>query len=133
MTNRTEEIATKLASETAIKASELATTTSNTAVALASKTAESMAAISTDISWIKQSLSNIELKLGEMQKAFVTATQHTEVLKRLDDIEPRVTKLEFWRSTLIASWGVAAALLTFFYFQLAQPFISEVVRHINGR
>jgi phage-related minor tail protein len=122
-----------LATTTAQQATDVANIAMKTAADLAAKTVETTTRIETNMGWMMKSLTNIETTLAEMQKAFVTATQHTEVLKRLDDIEPRVTKLEFWRSTLIASWGVAAALLTFFYFQLAQPFISEVVRHINGR
>jgi len=94
-------------------ASELATTTANTAVALASKTAESMATITTDISWMKRSLSSIEAKLNEMDKAFVTAAQHAEVLKRLDEQQTQIEdlKTEKTRTAVLLSIGIGILTL----------------------
>jgi tetrahydromethanopterin S-methyltransferase subunit G len=104
-------VATKLAAETASKAADLATVTSNTAVALASKTAESMGIISTDISWMKKSLAAIESKLDQMDKAFVTAAQHSDVLKRLDEHDIRITSLETEKTRQVTLLTVAGFLL----------------------
>ena len=124
------------ASEAAHRAAEAAATAAENAtvaVKSASDSAIAINGVATDTSWVKKSLERVEITLNEMQKAFVTSAQHAEVLKRLDDMEPRLTKLEFWRSAIIASWGVASVIITFFYFQLVQPFIQEVIKHLQGR
>ena len=106
------ELARKLAAETATKAAELATTTSNAAVALASKTAESMAIISTDIAWMKKSLCSIEDKLNEMDKSYVTATQHAEVIKGLDEHEARIYSLETEKTKTTVMLGVGIGIMS---------------------
>ena len=128
-----EQTAKDLALDTANTAIALASTAQKTAAELAAKTAETTTRIETNMGWMMKSLTNIETTLAEMQKAFVTAVQHAEVIKRLDIVEPKVEHLEFWRTALIASWGVVAIVVPFLYFQLAQPFIAEVVRHIQGK
>jgi hypothetical protein len=114
-------IATKLATETAVKAADLATLTASTAVALATKTAETTAIISNDISWMKKSLIGIENKLNEMDKAFVTSTQHAEVLRVQEDHENRIrsnetsiTRILTWGSALILLLGIVEFLLNMF-------------------
>ena len=102
-------IATKLATETASKAAELAVTTSNTAVALATKTAETTGIISNDISWMKKSLTGIEMTLAKMNDAFVTAAQHAEVCRQLEDHEKRIRKIEDNQG----KWMGAIAVITF--------------------
>ena len=102
-------IATKLAAETAAKAADLATTTAATAVALATKTAETTGIISNDISWMKKSLTGIELTLAKMNDAFVTAAQHAEVCRQLEDHEKRIRKIEDNQG----KWMGAIAVITF--------------------
>jgi hypothetical protein len=104
-------IATKLASETAQKASDLARQTADTAVSLATKTAETTAVINTNIEWMKKSLTSIEIKLNEMDKAFVTYSQHADVLKELADHETRINGLETERTRTTVLMSVASALL----------------------
>ncbi len=115
-------LATRLASETASKAADLATATANTAVTLASKTAESIAAITTNIDWMKQSLSGIESKLNEMDKAFVTAAQHLDVTKELETHENRINTLETekTRSTVLLTIGgaIVSLMLTLLIYHL---------------
>ena len=94
MTSEDTTTATALATANAAKAVEIAALAQTTATALASKTAESNATITTNMEWIKKSLSAIEGKLNEMDKAFVTAAQHAEVLKCLDTHETRLNVLE---------------------------------------
>ena len=124
------------ASEAAHRAAEAAATAAENATIAAKSASDSAIVINgvaTDTSWVKKSLERVELTLNEMQKAYVTAVQHQDVLKRLDTLETKVTALEFWRAALVASWGVAVVIITFLYFQLAQPFIIEVLHHIQGK
>jgi hypothetical protein len=102
-------IATKLAAETAAKAADLATTTAATAVALATKTAETTGIISNDISWMKKSLTGIEVTLAKMNDAFVTAAQHAEVIRVQEDHEERLRKIEDNQG----KWMGAIAVITF--------------------
>ena len=102
-------IATKLAAETAAKAADLATTTAATAVALATKTAETTGIISNDISWMKKSLSGIEVTLAKMNDAFVTSAQHAEVCRIQTDHEERLRKIE----DKFGKWVGAVAVITF--------------------
>jgi hypothetical protein len=53
-----------------------------------------MAVIGTDIGWMKQSLVAIETKLDQMDKAFVTAAQHAEVIRVQEDHETRIRSNE---------------------------------------
>ena len=107
--NDTTAIAAKLASETASKAADLATATANTAVVLASKTAESMAVISTDISWMKKSLSGIENTLKEIQGVYVTSVVFAESDKEINDHEIRIRKIE----DNVGKWMGAIGVITF--------------------
>jgi len=118
-------IAERLAVVTAGKAAELATTTANTAVALASKTAETTAIISNDISWMKKSLSGIESTLNEMTKAFVTASQHQEVIKTLDEHSEDIHELQTdkTRTTVLLSIGIGILTLL----------VSLLTYHILGK
>lgn len=116
----TSDIATKLASETANTAVALATTASKTASDLAIKTAETTTAINTNIEWMKKSLTGIEEKLNEMDKAFVTAAQHALVLaaiedheKRLRYVETNLTRVLTWGSIALIGLGVIEFLLNF--------------------
>jgi cob(I)alamin adenosyltransferase len=92
--NDTAAIAATLAAETAAKAADLATIAATTATALASKTSETTAIISNDITWVKKSLSGIELTLKEMNGEFVSRTEFnpihdsiTEYHKKVDDLQ----------------------------------------------
>ena len=105
-------IATKLAAETAAKAADLATTTAATAVALATKTAETTGIISNDISWMKKSLTGIEVTLAKMNDAFVTAAQHSEVVRVIEDHEARIRKIEDNLGKWIGAAGVIIFLIT---------------------
>ena len=78
MSDKSETIhtAVALATSNAQKATDIANTAVKVATELASKTAESNGIINTNMEWIKKSLSGIEVKLEQMDKAFVTSGQH---------------------------------------------------------
>lgn len=113
-----------LANATAQKAADVANTAVKVATDLASKTAESNGVINTNMEWIKKSLSSIETKLETMDKAFVTASQHTEVCNKVSDHETRLNTLETsnTRTTVLLSIGIGiltilVSLLTYHIFQ----------------
>ena len=68
--------------------------------------------MATDTSWMKKSLGGIEEKLNEMDKAFVTAAQHSEVLAQLKDHEDRIRKIEDNLGKWIGAAGVIIFLIT---------------------
>jgi DNA-binding ferritin-like protein len=107
-----------LAFETANTAVALATTAAKTAADLAAKTAESTTEIRTNMVWMMKSLSSIEQTLGEMQKSFVTAVQHTEVLKVQRDHEQRMRTIEK------NMWLLAGGLLIISF---ATPFLMKII------
>jgi hypothetical protein len=102
------QVAVSLATATAAKATEVANTAVKVASDLASKTAESNGIINTNMEWIKKSLSGIETKLETMDKAFVTASQHTELCNKVADHEVRINSLEtnHTRTTVLLSIGI---------------------------
>ena len=106
-----------LAFETANTAVTLATTAAKTASDLAAKTTESTTEIRTNMAWIMKSLSSIEQTLGEMQKSFVTSTQHIEVLKVQRDHEERMRAIEK------NMWLLAGGLLIISF---AAPFLLKI-------
>ena len=126
MTKETETIhtAVALATSTAHKAAEVANTAVKVASDLASKTAESNGIINTNMEWIKKSLEAIQTKLETMDKAFVTASQHQEVLTaiaghetRLNDVEKSNTKSNVLLSIGIGILSLLTSLLIYHLFQ----------------
>lgn len=118
------QVAVTLATATAQKAADVANTAVKVASDLASKTAESNGIINTNMEWIKKSLSGIEVKLETMDKAFVTASQHTELTNKVTDHETRINALEtsHTRTTVLVSIGIGiltilVSLLTYHIFQ----------------
>lgn len=75
----------------------------------AAESATAIAVVATDTSWMKKSLSGIEVTLEEMRNQFVTAPQHADVIKTIDSQEERLKKLE--EKTNI--WVGGLAVLTF--------------------
>ncbi len=113
--NDTAQIAANLATATAQKAVELATTASTTAAALANKTSETTAIISNDISWMKKSLSGIEIALKEMSGTFVTSIRFAEFENEAKDREARIRAIEqnMWKfigSASVISAGLSIAV-----------------------
>jgi hypothetical protein len=81
----------------------------------AAESATAIAVVATDTSWMKKSLEGIEVTLNEMNKAFVTAAQHAELLKVTDNHEIRINALETTgtRLTVMLSIGIGVlSLLT---------------------
>lgn len=111
-TNDTIKTAVSLATTTAKQAADLATVAVKTATDLASKTAESNGIINTNMEWIKKSLTGIEEKLNEMDKAFVTAAQHAEVLKSLGDHETRINTLSSDNTRMAVMVSIGGGILT---------------------
>lgn len=98
-TDTTQVVATAAAnaSAAASSAAQAANTAANNAQIAAKAAADSataIAVVATDTSWMKKSLSGIEEKLNEMDKAFVTAAQHREVTDIQEDHEKRIRTLE---------------------------------------
>ena len=117
--NDSSTIATRLAETTSAKAVELAASATATAAALASKTAESTAEIRTDISWMKQSLSNIQNTLKEMVGMYITKPIFDENQKMTDDHEERLRiveqRIQIWAGgLLILSFAIPILAKMFF-------------------
>ena len=114
-----------LATATAAKATDVANIAAKTAADLAAKTAESNGIINTNMEWIKKSLSGIETKLETMDKAFVTAAQHLELVAKVAEHEKRINSLETnnTRMTVLLSIGISiltllTSLLIYHLFQV---------------
>ncbi len=108
----TEQMAKDLALETANTAVNLASTAAKTAADLAAKTAETTTEIKTNMTWMMKSLSSIEQTLSAMSKAFVTASQHQEVIKRQDEQEIRIVSLETEKTRMTVLVGGLIAIET---------------------
>jgi hypothetical protein len=129
-TNNNNLIATAAAnaSAAASSAAQAASSAANNAQIAAKAAAESataIAVVATDTSWMKKSLSGIEQKLNEMDKAFVTASQHTEIVKIVDNHEVRLNSLETEKTRIVLLLSVATGILTLL--------VSLLVWHIVGR
>lgn len=111
-TTETTHTAITLATVTAQKAADVANTAVKVATDLASKTAESNGIINTNMEWIKKSLSGIETKLETMDKAFVTAAQHQEVLVAIANQELRISTLQSNNTRLTVLLSVGTGILT---------------------
>lgn len=122
--NDTIHTAVTLATVTAQKAADVASTAVKVATDLASKTAESNGIINTNMEWIKKSLEAIQMKLETMDKAFVTAAQHQEVLNAVSAHEKRINSVEKsnTRSTVLLSIGtsILALLVSLLIYHLFQ-------------
>jgi hypothetical protein len=85
--------------------------------AIAAKTAADsaviIATVANDVDWMKKSLINIESKLDEMSKSFVTYGEHQDVLKKIDDHENRLNKLETanTKTTVLLSIGISLIMI----------------------
>ena len=104
------------AASAAASAAEAAKTAANNAAVAAKAAADSataIAVVATDTSWMKKSLEGIEVTLNEMNKAFVTAVQHADVLKQLADHEIRIKAGENTdtRITVMLSLGITVMSL----------------------
>jgi len=123
MTDITKEAITTavtLANTTSKQAVDLASLATKTATELAAKTAETtrimtetIAIVGNNVEWMKKSLSTIEGKLNEMDKAFVTAAQHAEVIKSIDDHETRINGLESNNTKNTVLLVVGSGILSF--------------------
>lgn len=98
-------IAAKNASDAAASASQNA----SIAAKAAAESATAIAVVATDTTWMKGTLTRVEETINEMNKAFVTATQHNEVLKILADHEVRLNsnETEKIRTTVLLTIGTA--------------------------
>ena len=104
------------ASAAALSASEAAKTAADNAMIAAKAAADSattIAVVATDTSWMKKSLEGIEMTLDQMQKAYVTASQHLELVKRLDEHEIRLNTLETSNTRLNVMLVIGSGILTF--------------------
>ena len=97
----------------------------NAAVAAksAADSAITIARVANDVEWMKKSLIGIESKLNEMDKAFVTATQHQEVVGTLKDHEKRIRRLE----DSMMKWIGAVAVITFIV-TIAISFLVKIIK-----
>ena len=93
----------------AAEAAKTASENASTAAKAASDSATAIAVVATDTSWMKKTLVSIEETLNEMSKQFVTAAQHAEVCKSIQDHEDRLRSLE--QRTWI--WVGALLILSF--------------------
>ncbi len=83
--------------------------TATAAALAASKASEAIATISTDLSWMKKSLSGIEQTLKEMSGVFVSTTIFSENQKMTDDHETRIRSIE----NNMGKWMGAIGVITF--------------------
>ena len=101
-------IAAREAATAAAKAAE------NAAIAAkaAAESATAIAVVATDTSWMKKSLSRVEESLSEMSKSFVSAVQHAELVKRVDDHEIRITKAETEHTKITVLLSIASVIMS---------------------
>ena len=71
-----------------------------------------IATVANDVSWMKDSLKSIEAKLDDMSKSFVTYGEHSDVVKKIDDHEERLNRLEDSNTTNILLVRVGIAILS---------------------
>ncbi len=102
-------IAAKNASDAALSAAQNATI----AAKAAADSATAIARVATDTEWMKKSLEGIERKLNEMDKAYVTAAQHADVLRSIENHETRLTSLETEKTRSMVLLTIGSALLIF--------------------
>lgn len=103
------------AAAAALSASEAAKSASENARIAAKATAESatnIAVVATDTTWMKGALVRVEGSLNEMNKAFVTAAQHAEVIKLIADHEIRIGIMEKSDTKLTVMLGIGTAILS---------------------
>lgn len=114
-------IDSSIAARAAAQASENAVV----AAKAATDSATMIAVVANDVSWIKGSLKNIEVTLNDMSKAFVTAAQHSEVCKKLEEHETRLNGLSNsnTRQTAILSIGTGLVALL----------VSIIIYHLVGK
>ena len=97
------------AAQAAAKAADNATI----AAKAASDSATAIAIVATDTSWMKKSLESIETKLNEMDKQFVTTSQHSDVIKELGEHETRLNTLETNNTKNTTLLVIGSGILTF--------------------
>jgi hypothetical protein len=109
----------------AAAAAAVASTNAQQAAKTASESANVIAVVANDVSWMKKSLIGIETKLNEMDKAFVTAAQHADVIKSIDNHEGRINTLETEKTRVTVLLSIAIGIGIFM--------ATLMVYHIAGR
>lgn len=115
------------ASSAANAAAQAASSAANNASIAAKSAADSavaIAGVARDTDWMKKALERMEGTLDSMNKAFVTAAQHADVLKSIDDHENRLTNLETEKTRITLLLSVSAFMLS--------SLIGLLVYHILG-
>lgn len=77
----------------------------------AAESAVAIVGVAKDTDWMKKALERVEVTLNEMNKAFVTAAQHVEVLKSIDDHGNRLNSLETEKTRIVVLASVVGAIL----------------------
>ncbi len=113
--------AAKAAAASAAEAARIAQVASKAAA----DSATAIAVVATDTSWMKKSLAGIEKTLDEINKAFVTAAQHAEVLKRLDEHDKKIDRLKSSNTKNMVLLGIGTSLVTLL--------TSLVIWHLVGK
>ena len=100
------------AAAAAVEAAKTAAANAATAAEAAAKSATAIAVVATDTSWMKGTLTRVESTINEMSKAFVTAVQHQDVLKKLEDHEVRINTLETSNTTVKVMLSIGISILS---------------------
>ena len=100
------------AANSAASAAASAAENARVAAKAAAESATAIAVVATDTSWMKKSLAGIENTLSEMRDAYVTSSQHAEVLKQIENHEDRLVILETEKTRITLLLSVSAAILT---------------------
>ena len=119
---QTETVATTasiLADQTNSKAVDLANATALTATALATETAKTTAIMSNDLTWVKQSLVNIQNTLKDMIGMYITKPIFDANQLMTDDHEKRLRiveqRIQLWAGgLLILSFAIPILTKIFF-------------------
>jgi hypothetical protein len=121
-------LAANNAAAAAKAASEAASSAAANAVVAAKAAADSataIAVVATDTSWMKKSLAGIEQTLDEMRNAYVSTSQHNEVLRQLENHEQRLNGLETEKTRVTVLLATGIGILTLL--------VSLLVWHLVGR
>jgi hypothetical protein len=99
------------AAKSAADAATSAADNARIAAKAAAESATAIAVVATDTSWMKKSLTGIETILEEMRNSFVTAAQHAEITKTVDNHETRLNTLEMEKTRITLLLSVASGIL----------------------
>jgi len=100
------------AASAAATAAASAASNAQIAAKAAAESATAIAIVATDTTWMKKSLSGIEQTLDEMGKSFVTASQHLEIIKFIDNHENRLNSLETEKTKVTVMLGIGVSIVT---------------------